>query len=233
MLRRPARERAARAARRATISAGDVDERPHVLVRRRRVHDDDAAAARRDRRAGSGESWHRSTPAAGVAAIERRGARRPREPGGEGVRARRRRPRRSRQATERIHGQRRCGVRGADARARVDNRFYKPMRDRSARPSGYASSSRCWRCCAASCAPHTLPLAGRLRALAKPRLERVAGDAARAAASPPARCTRAARAATAAQAAAASSCSARELRGRPDLDASAEGDVEFRRGGRS
>ena len=93
--------------------AGDVDERPHVLLRRRRVHHDDAAAAARGRRAGSGESWRRSRPAAG--------SRRSRP-----CAARPRRARRRRRAARRIgpgDGGRRGGrdvTGGGDRRSRCD-----------------------------------------------------------------------------------------------------------------
>ena len=59
------RERAGACRPACRDQAGDVDEGPHVFLRWRRVHDDDAAAACRGRRGGSGESWRRSTPAAG------------------------------------------------------------------------------------------------------------------------------------------------------------------------
>ena len=62
--RRLPRGRAARAGRRRAIRRGDVDERPHVFLRRRRVHDDRRCRRRCGRRGSSGESWRRSTPAA-------------------------------------------------------------------------------------------------------------------------------------------------------------------------
>jgi hypothetical protein len=86
--------------------AGDVDERPHVLLRRRRVHDDDAAAALEvGAQVAAKARVARRRPEAGDDQAARRGDRG--EPGGEGVPARRVGPGNRGRQGGRIQGRRR------------------------------------------------------------------------------------------------------------------------------
>ena len=239
--------------------AGDVDERPHVLLRRRRVHHDDAAAVVARRRASSGGSSRRSRPARRLAATTRVARRRPR-------RARRRTPRRGPGRSRRSggrrggrgHGRMRGRVEERAGERLMDNRFYKSMPDRRRRgcPVRRRARESRPRASRASASRPVRPAARQITSAIEPR--RGSGILARGAR----RLRRRRVGAAAALAAAASAgmttlagielrradrCSrrraatprkqlpiilrARELRGRPDLDAEAEGDVEFRRGG--
>ena len=222
--------------------AGDVDERAHVLLRRRRIHDDDAAAAC----AIGAQVAAKAGVARGRPQARRdRGRARAAMPASQAAKASVRAG--SAQAMEGEAG-RRDSRAASDGRSRceraslVDNRFYKSMRRRGSRRPA-ARPTPATRPLHRSAPPSPgLRVASALAPCARsatvcPRRRGCAAPAGAPARRPASSCGTAPPVTAAGRRRAATPrkqlpiiLQARELRGRPDLDAEAGGDVEFRRG---